>query len=186
MLRINVISHISIPEVVIEYIDELLNSIVSTEVSFIINENIEDLALEFYNKSRNQINGEELLNFLRSSINPENFSEKYVIVVDHDGYVPGLNFIFGIAEMCGNIAIVFTKRLKQTYYPHQDVEHLFYERLKKEILHELGHTLCLEHCIDKRCVMSFSNTIIEVDLKEAKYCTRCIEKIRTVIHWKKI
>jgi archaemetzincin len=108
-----------------------------------------------------------------------------VIVIDDDGYVPDLNFVFGIAELCGNIAIVFTERLKVTYIGEIDITTLFYERLTKEILHELGHTLCLEHCPNRRCVMSFSNSILDVDYKEARYCRTCIEKARSVISWKK-
>ncbi len=190
MLRVNIISEILIPDTVVEYIEDLLNTIVieGVDITITINEDIKSIARNFYNENRRQINGEELLTFIRESINPENFLEKYVIIIDDDAYVPGLNFIFGIAEMCGNIAIVFTERLKTVYtiIQTENIEILYYERLKKEILHELGHTLCLEHCINKKCVMSFSNSVLDVDYKDARYCERCIKKIRSIIHWKKL
>ncbi len=49
----------------------------------------------------------------------------------------------------------------------------FFERVKKELLHELGHTFGLGHCQDKGCIMSFSNSVLEVDLKGLGFCSKC-------------
>ncbi|HIC98260.1 MAG TPA: matrixin family metalloprotease, partial [Pyrodictiaceae archaeon] len=38
---------------------------------------------------------------------------------------------------------------------------LFKLRALKEAMHEIGHVLGLLHCTDKRCVMHFSNSIID-------------------------
>jgi archaemetzincin len=49
--------------------------------------------------------------------------------------------------------------------------------VEKETLHELGHILGLEHCPNPRCVMSFSNSIYDVDRKEARFCEMCKKKL---------
>ena len=185
MLKINIVSEIDIPDPVLEHIEDTLSEIAPTEVEILEDIDLTDVVRSFKDNVRGQINAEKLLNALRNVFNIREFNNKIVIVIDDDGYVPGLNFVFGIAELCGNIAIVFTERLKVTYIGEIDITTLFYERLTKEILHELGHTLCLEHCPNRRCVMSFSNSILDVDYKEARYCRTCIEKARSVISWKK-
>ena len=53
---------------------------------------------------------------------------------------------------------------------------LFLSRLKKEIYHEFGHVCGLSHC-KPPCVMSFSNSIKEVDRKSEFYCEKCLRKL---------
>jgi len=94
---------------------------------------------------------------------------KVVGVVEGDGYVEGLNFVFGLASPPLGVATVYTARLKGPRFP---------ERLVKEVLHELGHLLGLGHCVNPRCVMSFSNSVEEVDRKEAWFCEECSLRLR--------
>ena len=47
------------------------------------------------------------------------------------------------------------------------------ERVKKEAVHEIGHTFGLGHCLNKICVMSFSPSIFDVDRKEVHPCKKC-------------
>jgi archaemetzincin len=53
----------------------------------------------------------------------------------------------------------------------------FYDRAVKEIVHELGHTFGLGHCPNSKCVMHFSNSLADTDLKEAYFCNMCRPKI---------
>jgi len=88
-------------------------------------------------------------------------------IVSADGYVEGLNFVFGLASPELKVATVYTKRLETPD------ETLYRARLLKEAMHELGHLLGLGHCDNPACVMSFSNSIADVDRKEARFCTNC-------------
>jgi hypothetical protein len=47
------------------------------------------------------------------------------------------------------------------------------ERLLKESLHELGHTVGLHHCPDYRCVMGSAHAVERIDLKLAEFCAAC-------------
>lgn len=94
-----------------------------------------------------------------------------------DGYEHGLNFVFGEAQPGNHVATVFTKRLRPEFYGELYDYNLYFERLVKETLHELGHLLNLGHCSD-RCVMRFSNSIDEVDEKPRYFCERCKALIR--------
>ena len=95
-------------------------------------------------------------------------SRLVVGVADADGYVEGLNFVFGLAVPRLGAAVVFTRRLK--YGADRGV---YMERLVKEVLHEVGHLLGLGHCRNPECVMSFSNSLAEVDSKRAWFCQSC-------------
>jgi len=53
-------------------------------------------------------------------------------------------------------------------------------RLEKEIMHELGHLFGLDHCMN-RCVMRFSNSVYEVDLKPLGFCEKCHSSLLTFL-----
>lgn len=95
-----------------------------------------------------------------------------------DLFVHELNFVFGQAEFGSNAraAIISTNRLYPEFYGQPKNENLFLKRVLKEALHEIGHTLGLDHCtID--CIMFFSNSISDTDLKPSSFCRKCREKI---------
>ena len=52
------------------------------------------------------------------------------------------------------------------------------ERLRKEAVHELGHTFGLRHCDDWRCVMASSHAVERLDVKSAEFCARCRRAVR--------
>jgi archaemetzincin len=131
-----------------------------------------DLA-QAYDPQRNQYLSTELL----ISIGKAEREERVVGVVDVDLYVSRLNFVFGEANVSSGTAIISLCRLKPEYYGLDPDEALFLERATKEIVHELGHTFGLGHCFNNKCVMHFSNSLADTDLKEAHFCDKCRPKI---------
>ncbi|MFW6149903.1 MAG: archaemetzincin family Zn-dependent metalloprotease [Chloroflexota bacterium] len=124
-----------------------------------------------YNSSRRQYLASTVLRAVRSM--PATEYDRVVCLTDVDLYVPGLNFVFGQADLGGHAAVVSLHRLRQEYYDLQADTALFLERAVKEVVHELGHTFGLPHCPDLRCVMHFSNSLADTDRKEAHFCDRC-------------
>lgn len=124
--------------------------------------------------SYNPFRGQHLAHpFLRSLPRTEGYN---VGLVDEDIYVPGLNFVFGLADPATRRAVVALRRLRGGP---------FFERVLKEVLHELGHLMGLRHCRDPRCVMAFSNTLMDTDLKGPDFCQRCAAEIRRVLELEK-
>ena len=98
-------------------------------------------------------------------------------VVDVDIFAPGLNFVFGQADVAGKRALISLQRLRQEFYGLPRDEDLFLERMLKEAVHELGHTYGLGHCPDPTCVIHFSNSLRDTDIKGWNLCSFCQGKV---------
>jgi len=94
-----------------------------------------------------------------------------------DIFAPGLNFVFGEADITGKRALISLQRLRQEFYGLPKNENLFQERALKEAVHELGHIYGLKHCFNLTCVMHFSNSLRDTDLKGWDFCCICQRKV---------
>ena len=97
--------------------------------------------------------------------------EKVLGIIDHDLYVPELNFVFG--EASRKAAVISLTRLRQEFYRQPENQNLFCRRTLTEAVHELGHTYGLGHCKNFQCVMFFSNSLIDTDRKGPDFCPIC-------------
>lgn len=104
---------------------------------------------------------------------PRRPSDRALGIADVDLFAPGLNFVFGVADLNGGRALVSLCRLRQEFYRVPADDRLFRERTLKEAVHELGHTYGLNHCPDRLCVMHFSNSLRDTDLKGWRFCPKC-------------
>lgn len=120
-----------------------------------------------FNNSRKQFNSTELLKII------EPVGDINLGVLDEDIYSNALNFVFGEAEFRGNKAVISVHRLRPQFYGHRDVE-LLKKRVLKEAMHEIGHVLGLRHCSKSDCVMHFSNSIRDTDVKGWCFCEKCL------------
>ena len=132
------------------------------------------------NRSRGQYNSTLILQFLRSIVKKGN-DERILAVESAVLYAGNLNFVFGEADPGTGIAVVSTHRLRPEFYGKAPNPALFLNRLVKEAIHELGHTLGLGHSPDPTCVMHFSNSIFDTDLKGPDLCPRCKFKLNSTI-----
>lgn len=129
-----------------------------------------------YNPKRSQYHSTLILNEIRSW--DISGYERVLGIVDMDLYVPQLNFVFGEADLTGKVALISLVRLKQQYYGLPEDDKLFKLRALKEAVHELGHTYGLPHCPDAGCVMHFSNSLLDTDKKDFRFCPRCQKRLK--------
>ncbi len=105
--------------------------------------------------------------------------DRVIGVTQVDLVVPPLNFVFGLAELSGQRAVISLARLK-----HPNDEDLTLLRALKEALHELGHTLGLQHCPNPWCVASFSNSLADTDRKGPQFCAACYHRL--LVAWQRL
>jgi archaemetzincin len=128
-----------------------------------------------FNQKRNQYNAASILALLKTYRLPER--SKILGIVDVDIYVPDLNFVFGLADFNGSAAIISLARLRQEFYGLVPDEELFLDRAIKEANHELGHAFGLVHCNNNKCVMHFSTSLHDTDIKQRHFCQNCKPKL---------
>jgi archaemetzincin len=98
-----------------------------------------------------------------------------------DLYIPILTFVFGEAQMGGPCAVVSAHRLRQEFYGLPSDRNMLQDRLIKEAVHEVGHTLELTHCNDYRCAMAPSHAVEWIDLKDSSLCSTCIARVAEAV-----
>jgi archaemetzincin len=98
-------------------------------------------------------------------------------LVPFDLFIPILTYVFGEAEVGGNVAVVSYYRLAPERYGLPPDGALLAERLVKEVIHELGHVFSLIHCATQSCVMHSSSYVEQIDLKESSFCRVCAAEL---------
>jgi len=99
--------------------------------------------------------------------------EKFLTITEVDLFIPMMTFVYGQAQLAGKVAVVSLARLRPEFYGLPPDKDLMVRRVRKEVSHELGHTLGLIHCPDKTCLMSLATEIMQVDLKFENFCRNC-------------
>lgn len=164
--KIKIIPIIDPPHFLLDEIRKNLEKIFNLEVD--IGEKLipKDIHKNFI---RNQYYASKLIDYLREKRIDER--DKILGVINEDIFDEGYNFLFGSAELSGKYSLISIFRL---YDKNVDK---FIDRCVKEAVHELGHTFGLNHCINKKCVMSFSLSILDVDKKDKVFCDICEMKL---------
>ena len=142
------------------------------ETACLVLDDVMPMPEDAYNAARLQYYSSSILSkiedFLRGSV-----ADRILGITGEDLYVPRLNFVFGEAQRPGRAAIISLYRLKPEFYGQAPDREFFIGRSVKEAVHEVGHTLGLGHCRNPRCIMFFSNSILDTDRKELTFCEMC-------------
>ena len=99
-------------------------------------------------------------------------------VTDFDLYKTSHQFIFGSSSPAQHCAVVSIHRLRAEFYGERPDGNALFQRLLKESVHEIGHTLGLKHCYNARCAMYYSNSIFDTDNKYSQFCDLCSKRSR--------
>jgi archaemetzincin len=132
---------------------------------------------DFISKGRNQLRSSDFLLWILEKLKPAN-EKKILVICNIDAYSGDLNFVFGEADKGGRVAAIYLPRLKHEFYGLESNKLVFHERIVKEAIHELGHTFGLFHCNNKLCVMHFSNSLYDTDIKGKSFCSNCKTNVR--------
>ncbi len=179
--HITVIAFKGVEDEVLTHVAENLAKAFSAKLSVI--KTPKEALRDCLNTVRGQLNASRVLRLVAGLRDLSGRGGIALGLVPDDAYVEGLNFVFGLASQYQATAVVFLERLKDRYglpkgmsgYVDTDT---YLGRVLKEVMHELGHVFGLDHCPNKRCVMTFSNSIMDTDVKEWRYCQACAERLR--------
>jgi archaemetzincin len=154
--------------------DKLIQIFPNTDCSILRDEM--PIPSQAYNSARDQFFSTQILEAL-INYSKQIEADRVLGITNVDLYVPRLNFVFGEAQCPGRTAIISLHRLHPEFYGFSPDIELFHERVLKEAVHELGHTFGLRHCEQPKCVMFFSNSILDTDRKYSSFCRTCNQKL---------
>jgi len=140
-----------------------------------------DIPQDTFNHWRKQYNAEMIMNSL-SQMSEIKFIDKSIpslLLTEADLYYGGLNFVFGLEDPAKSCAIVSLARLRTDFYDERPDRNLLEDRVVKEVIHEVGHHLGLDHCVSIGCVMNFSPTVYDIDKKQKNFCESCRIRLMT-------
>jgi archaemetzincin len=98
-------------------------------------------------------------------------------VTERDLFVPVLSFVYGQAQLGGRVAVVSLARLRPEFHGLPPAPAALARRAATEAVHEVGHTFGLVHCLDRRCPMSLSIDLADLDGKTATPCPACAKHL---------
>lgn len=190
--NINILVLNDVRRSILRFLVKNLSSIFKTDVK--ISRHI-IIPTSLFNEEKKQYDGRKLLKFLTDNMTLREVRAINLAVFDRDLFTGNLDYVFGLASPFPKICIISLLRL----HPHFDEkyfagglkkrksgrfplivrrlsspeEKLYYERIIREAVHGIGHTIGLTHCRDRSCIMHSSDTVGHIDAKQTGFCQTC-------------
>ena len=190
--KINILVLNDISRSILGYLQKNLTSIFSRPTA--VSKHV-IVPTSFYKMEKGQYDGRKLLNFLTENLTLKEVKDINLAIFDRDLFTGNLDYVFGLATPFPRISVISTIRL----HPHFEKDYfqkglkkrkigkfpllvrrltsneknLYYERILKESVHSIGHTMGLMHCSNARCIMAPSSLLEHIDKKELEFCLSC-------------
>jgi archaemetzincin len=123
--------------------------------------NAEGFPEKTYMPERGQYNGRAFLDVYEMG-----GSDKTVYLTSENITRPDKNFVFGIAYRPGTVALISSYAMKGIR-----------SRLAKTLIHETGHNYGLEHCVNRKCVVSATDGNYDIDCQDIFFCEDCAAEL---------
>jgi archaemetzincin len=105
--------------------------------------------------------------------------ERIYTIKDSKGHLYFDENVLGLGFQPGQVCIVSDYKFNSDNQLYFENAASYSKRLKKVIMHEVGHNLGLAHCDDLNCIMSAQNgEIFYLDKCRDDYCAKCRSKIQ--------
>lgn len=134
---------------------------------------------QFYQPQFKQYHAGNMLNHVARNPPSEHF--RHLVLLHSNIYDDGTNFIFGLSANPGPVSVVTTKGY--AIAPKDiSLEPVLHKKVLRVLLvHELGHSLGLDHC-ENKCAMKFGNNVIHEMKKHDRFCAVCESKLKQLSH----
>lgn len=157
-------------------LDEIERGIVAELRVRVVREGPFELPPSAYYRPRNRYRAERLLDFLRPVMRAPatrilGVTERDISTTAHGVYDWGL---LGLGDLGGRACVISTFRCRRTA---RDAAQASF-RMVTTCVHEVGHTLGLEHCPDTSCLMTDARgSVFTVDRTSGHLCARCRRRL---------
>ncbi len=135
-----------------------------------------DLPAKAFYKPRSRYRAEKLLDFLEARRPKDGYRILGLTGVDistTNGAIHDWG-ILGLATMDGGACVISSFRCKMRSRGAQHAR----ERLAKVAVHEIGHTLGLDHCPTVGCVMEDARGLVKTCDREYDLCAKCRRQLK--------
>ena len=91
------------------------------------------------------------------------------------------NFVFGQASLRERVGVYSIARFFAAFWDEEETGETRRQALRRSfklVVHEVGHTFGLVHCIEYECNMNGSNSLEESDVRPLRLCPPCLKKLQ--------
>lgn len=135
------------------------------------------LPTEALDRERHQYDADRLVEALFADLPSDGIG--LIAVTNADLHEAGRgSFVFGLASLIDRVGVVSLSRFRGTWWGEPADSRRFAERYFKVLIHEVGHTLGVAHCPNRRCAMRDDRTLADLDASPTTFCDRCRAELR--------